>query len=147
MVVVFVQRGDLKITNYNTTYTLAEELTHYILHQGHFRNARDLTDAYDFYAKIKKKSEMMMELNAKSLAGAILLPREDLKRRAMQFYKDNRKTLLELLKDDCDSIVDTIAIALRDIYQVPEGAISYRLKAKVIGFKDFLKKDIKEGCK
>ena len=140
---IFVQKGDLKITNYNTTYTLAEELAHYILHQDHFKNVRDFNDAYNFYIKIKQKSEMMMELNAKHLASAILLPREDLKRRAMKCYKDNRKVLLDLLKDDYDRIIDIIASDLSDTYRTPQGVISYRLKTKVVGFKDFLKKDIK----
>ncbi|MBU4312947.1 MAG: ImmA/IrrE family metallo-endopeptidase [Candidatus Omnitrophica bacterium] len=126
---------------------LAEELAHYILHQEHFKDTATFEDAYNFYIKIRQKSEMMMELNAKHLAAAILLPRGDLTRRATKCYKDNRETLLGLLKDDCDEIISTIASLLRDVYQVPEGVIAYRLKSKVIGFKDFLKKDIKEDCK
>lgn len=140
---IFIQRGDLKITNYNTTYTLAEELAHYILHNDHFKNTTSVDDAYNFYIKIKQKSEMMMELNAKHLASAILLPREDLKKKATQYYKKNKETLHELLKDDSDRIINVIASALSDAYQVPEGVISYRLKAKVIGFKDLLKRDLK----
>jgi len=140
---IFIQRGDFKVTNYNTTYTLAEELAHYILHSDHFKNTTSVDDAYSFYIKIKQKSEMMMELNAKHLASAILLPRGDLKKKAIQCYKNNREILRELLKDDCDGIITVIASTLTDTYRVPEGVISYRLKAKVIGFKDFLKKDLK----
>jgi len=136
---IFIQKGDLTLTNYNTNFTVAEELSHYILHEKYFDRVNDFTDAYEFYIKIKSKSEMMMELNAKYLAGALLLPTAHLEAKAKEVYEKNKKILSELLDKDCDEIINQISIFLSDIYCAPQGAIAYRLKSKIVGFKEFLK--------
>ena len=140
---IFIQKGDLTLTNYNTNYTLAEELSHYILHKKYFDKVTDFSDAYAFYNKIKEKSEMMMELNAKYLAGALLLPRAHLSSKAEEVYEEHKKILSELLDKNYDGIIDQIAISLSDVYRTPQGVIAYRLKNKTIGFKEFLKRKLK----
>ena len=136
---IFVQKGDLKSTNYNTTFTLAEELSHYILHRHYFEEVNDIDEAFDFYAKMKQESNMMMEFNAKYLAGAILVPLEDLKDRALKIFRQNKEILKRLLDGDCDQIIDWISIELSSIYRAPQIAIIHRLKTKIVGFKSSLK--------
>jgi len=143
---IFIGKGDFKITNYNTNFTLAEELAHYILHKSYFKNVDDIEEAFNFYTEISEKSEMMLELNAKQLAGAILIPREDLKKRASDIYNRNKKIFHDLLKNDCDGIIDQIAVPLCDCYRVPQNAVSIRLKSKAVGFKEFLKAEYKNNC-
>lgn len=63
--VIFVQKGDFKLTNYHTNFTIAEELSHFILHKEYFKNVKDFNEAVEFYTKIAQQSEMMIELNAK----------------------------------------------------------------------------------
>jgi hypothetical protein len=148
--VIFVQRGDFKVTNYYTNFTIAEELSHFILHKEYFKNVKDFNEAFEFYTKITQKSEMMIELNAKYLAGAILLPREHLKRKAEEVYKQNASMFNEILKngsqDNCETIIAGISSYLTDIYQVPDGAIAFRLKTKAIGFREFLKDKYNGKC-
>jgi Zn-dependent peptidase ImmA (M78 family) len=136
---IFVQKGDFKITNYNTNLTLAEELSHYILHKHYFETVNDIDEAFDFYAHMKKEADMMMEFNAKHLAGALLIPLDDLKIKALALFKENKEILSRLLKNDCDQIINYLSIVLSDIYRAPQAAIIYRLKAKVVGFKEILK--------
>lgn len=136
---IFVQKGDFKTTNYNTNLTLAEELSHYILHKHYFEKVNDINEAFAFYADMKKEADMMMEFNAKYLAGALLVPVEDLKTKALGLFKANKEILSKLLKNDCDQIISYLSIALSDIYRAPQAAIMYRLKAKVVGFKEALK--------
>ena len=58
--VIFVQKGDFNLTNYYTNFTIAEELSHFILHKEYFRNVKDINEAFEFYTKINQKSEMMI---------------------------------------------------------------------------------------
>lgn len=136
---IFVQKGDFTTTNYNTNLTLAEELSHYILHKHYFEKVNDIDEAFDFYADMKKEADMMMEFNAKHLAGALLMPAEDLKIKALKLFKENKEILSKLLKNDCDQIISYLSITLSDIYRAPQAAIIYRLKAKVVGFREILK--------
>lgn len=149
--VIFVQRGDLKLTNYHTNLTIAEELSHCILHRDHFSDVNSLEDAYNFYIKLNsQQSEMMIEFNAKQLAYAILLPRADLRKRADETYEKNKIAISQIVKtaseDACDVVISSIASSLSDIYRVPDGAIAFRLKTKIVGFKDFLSKNLKKLC-
>lgn len=137
---IYVQKGELKSTNYYTTYTIAEELSHYILHKEYFKNINDFNGAVNFYENILKESDMMMELNAKYLAGAILVPCDSLREKAFSSFKRYKKILFKTLKDDFDSVIDKIASLLNDYYQVPESTISYRLKRR-FNFKNFLKQE------
>jgi Zn-dependent peptidase ImmA (M78 family) len=148
--VIFVQKGDFKLTNYYTNFTIAEELSHFILHKEYFKNVKDFNEAFDFYTKIAQQSEMMIELNAKYLAGAILLPREHLKKKATEAYKQNESVFNEILKkgneESCEAIIAGISSSLIDIYRVPEGPIAFRLKTAAIGFKEFIISKFKEKC-
>ncbi len=148
--VIFVQKGDFKLTNYYTSFTIAEELSHFILHKEYFKNVRDINEAFEFYTEIAQQSEMMIELNAKYLAGAILLPREHLKKKSIEAYKQNESVFNEILKngneENCEAIIAGISSSLSDIYRVPEGPISFRLKTAAIGFKEFLRNRYKEKC-
>lgn len=136
---IYIQKGDLKLTNYYTNFTIAEELAHYILHSDYFKNVNNFEQAYEFYLNISPKSEMKMELDAKYLAAAIILPRSHLKRKAIECYKKYEAVFKELLKNDYDGIIDRIASQLSDVYKAPEGVISHRLKTSSLAFKDFLK--------
>lgn len=93
---------------------------------------------------------MMMELNAKYLAGAILLPQEHLKKESIKVFKQNESVFNEILKngneENCEAIIAGISSSLSDIYLVPDGLISFRLKAAAIGFKEFLKSRYKVKC-
>ncbi len=140
---IFVQKGDFNLTNYNTNLTLAEELSHFLLHDKYFEDVNDIEGAHNFYVSLKKESELMMEFNAKHLAGAILIPQNSLKKEALKIYRKNEKVLRKLLKD-ADSIIDHLSVPLGDLYQVPQIAVSYRLKRKIIGFKEFLKEKARE---
>jgi len=138
---ILIQKGDLSLTNYNTSLTLAEELAHFILHKPLFQDVKNIDDAFAFYASVKKESKMMIEFNAKHLAGAILIPRDHLRQKALKLYRENREVLDDLLKGDCDGIIDHLSSSLSDIYQAPQIAVSYRLKTKIIGFRESLKKE------
>ena len=148
--VIFVQKGDLKLTNYYTNSTIAEELSHYILHKEYFKNVKDLNEAFEFYAKICKTSEMKMELDAKYLASAILVPREHVKKRALDAFKENETAIIEILKKDkediCEAVINSLSASLSDVYRAPDGTIAYRLKTKSVGFKEFVKKKQKSLC-
>jgi len=145
--VIYVQKGAFDATNYNTTLTIAEELTHYILQKKYFKDVEDIEGAYNFYTAISEESKSMMEFNAKYLAGAILVPADILKKEAINLVKKNEDILFTLLKDDYNEIIDNISSKLRDVFHVPENAISYRLRTKIIGFKEFLKKEYSEWKK
>ncbi len=140
---IFVQRSDLNLTNYHTNYTIAEELSHYILHKEYFKDVNDVQEALEFYTKISKESEMMMEINAKYLAGAILVPKDDLARRAKELYIINEPLFKDLLKngndETCENIIIALSSSLSDVYHAPEGTISFRLKTKAVDFKEYLK--------
>ena len=148
--VIFVQKGDFNLTNYYTNFTIAEELSHFILHKEYFRNVKDINEAIEFYTKINQKSEMMIELNAKYLAGAILLPREHLKKHAIEVYKQNESIFNEIIKngneESCELIITGISSFLSDVYRVPDGSISFRLKTAAINFKEFLKSQSQGKC-
>jgi len=148
--IIFVQKGDLKLNNYHTNFTIAEELSHFILHREYFKNVKDINEAFDFYARLETKSQMIMEQNAKYLAGAILLPREHLKKKAMEVYKQNAPLFNEILEngneENCEAIINGIASFMCDIYHVPEGRIAARLRTSTIGLKDFLRSKYKEKC-
>ena len=148
--IIFVQKGDLKLANYYTNFTIAEELSHFILHKEYFNNVKDINEAYNFYIKISKDSEMMIELNAKYLAGAILLPREHLKKKAMEAFKQNESVFDEIIKngneESCEAIIAGVSSYLTDSYHVPDGSISFRLKTASIGFREFLRSKYKEEC-
>jgi len=145
--VIYVQKGAFDATNYNTTLTIAEELTHYILQKKYFKDVKDIEGAYSFYADISEKSKSMMEFNAKYLAGAILVPADILREEATNLVKENKDVLFSLLKEDFNEMIDTLSSKLRDVFQVPENAISYRLRTRIIGFKEFLKKEYCEWKK
>jgi Zn-dependent peptidase ImmA (M78 family) len=140
---IFIQRADFNLTNYHTNYTIAEELSHYFLHKEYFKNVDNIQEAFDFYTKISKKSEMMIELNAKYLAGALLIPRDDLIFRAKELYTKNEPLLNELLKKNngeiCEQIIAALSSRLSDVYRVPEGEICFRLQRKLVGFKEYIK--------
>lgn len=148
--IVFTSRGDLKTTNYYTNFTLAEELSHFILHREYFSDVDDLNEAAEFYIKLKSESEIKIELDAKYLAGAILLPKENLRKKVMEIYEKGKPTFLQLMrdgdKDICEKIIQAIAAPLTDFYHVQDGPITYRLRGSVIGFRDFLKGVYKQ-CK
>lgn len=142
--VIYVQKGAFDTTNYNTTLTIAEELTHYILQKKYFKDVKDIEGAYSFYADISEKSKSMMEFNAKYLAGAILVPADILKKEAISLIEKNKDVLFSILRDDFNEIIDNVSSKLRDVFLVPENAVSYRLRTKIIGFKEFLKKEYSE---
>lgn len=139
---IYVQRGDLKLTNYHTNFTIAEELSHYILHRDHFKNVNNFEEAYEFYNKISSTSEIKLELDAKYLAAAILLPRDHLRKKATEIYREYESIFKDVLNKDYEEIIDRIASRLSDIYRVPEGVISHRLKRPALKFKDFLKREL-----
>lgn len=146
--IIFVQQGDFNLTNYLTNGTIAEELAHYILHKDYFLNVSNLECACEFYVNLKADSEMKMELDAKYLAGAILLPADHLRKEAISLFSVNESILTKIIESDnddkCDLIIGGIAIGLSDIYQVSEGVIAYRLKSKYLGFKEFIEKKIQQ---
>ena len=135
---IYIQKGSFDITNYNTNLTIAEELAHFVLHKKYFDDVQDIDEAHDFYTKIKEKSEAMMEFNAKHLAGAILVPKDDLIKQAEKLFKKHKLQILDIAQNDPDIVIDYIATRLTDYYRVPDIAISYRLKRKITGFKDFV---------
>lgn len=149
--VIFVQKGDLKLTNYYTNSTIAEELSHFILHKEYFKNVEDLNEAFEFYTKISKTSEIKMELDAKYLASAILVPRDHLKKKALDAFKKNERAIVEILKteneDICEAVINSLSASLSDIYRAPEGTIAFRLKTKAVGFKEFIKRKQNSLCK
>jgi len=149
--VIFVQRGDFKLTNYYTNFTIAEELSHFILHKEYFKNVKDINEAFEFCTKICKTSEMKMELDAKYLASAILVPHDHLKKKALDTFKENETAIVEILKKDnediCEAVIDSLSASLSDIYRAPDGTIAYRLKTKAVGFKEFIRKKQKSLCK
>ncbi len=141
--IIFVEKGDFKSTNYYTNFTIAEELAHFILHKDYFKNVKTIDDAVDFFSNmISTQSEMMIELNAKYLAGAILLPRENLKKKATEIYEKHKNIFSEIIKKGndgfCDTIIEAIASSLNDVYRVPDGSIAYRLRTTAVGSKKFL---------
>jgi len=148
--VIFVGKGDFRLTNYSTNFTIAEELSHYILHKQYFKNVRNIDEAVDFFEKtVSQQSEMMIEFNAKYLAGAILLPAEDLKDRSEEVYLGKKSTIAAVMKtakddDICDAVIDGIASSLTDVYRVPDRDISYRLRSQAIGFKNFVQREYKQ---
>ncbi len=141
--VIFVDKGDLKLTNYHTNFTIAEELAHFILHSEYFKIVKNLNDAVSFYADfISQESKMVIELNAKYLAGAILLPKNHLQKLSIKTFEDNKHVFDEVMKSDmdmCEGIIEAIAGSLIDVYRVPTGAIAYRLKSETIGLKKYIK--------
>ena len=146
---IIVEKGHLKSTNYYTNFTIAEELAHFRLHKDYFRNVNSLDEAVNFFVNlVSKNSKMMIELNAKYLAGAILLPREHVRKRAMEVYQNNKITFSEILskgdEDLCESIIEAIASSLCDIYHVPDGPIAYRLRTPAVGFRKFIQGKYKE---
>lgn len=149
--VIFVQKGDLKVTNYHTSFTIAEELAHFILHKEHFKNVKDINEAFEFYTKIHKTSEMKMELDAKYLASAILVPRDHLKKMALDAFKENETAIVEILKTDnediCEAVINSISASLSDVYHAPDGTVAYRLKTRAVGFREFIKNKQKSLCK
>ena len=40
--IIYVQRSDLNLTNYSINFTIAEELSHYLLHSDYFEDVSDL---------------------------------------------------------------------------------------------------------
>lgn len=148
--VIFVQQGDLNLTNYLTNGTIAEEFAHYVLHRNYFSNVSNLESACEFYINLKADSEMKMEFDAKYLAGAILIPADHLKKEATSLFSSKESDINKIIKSDnddkCDLIIAGMATFLSDTYRVSEGVIAYRLKSKSIGFKEFLEKRIKQKC-
>jgi Zn-dependent peptidase ImmA (M78 family) len=146
--VIFVDKGDLKLTNYNTNFTIAEELAHFILHSEYFKIVKSLNDAVIFYTDfVSQESKMVLEFNAKYLAGAILLPKNHLQTLAIKTFEKNRATFNEVMKsgnlDLCEDIIDAIATSLIDVYKAPAGIIAYRLKSEAIGLRKYIKEKYK----
>lgn len=140
--VIYVPQGDLKLTNYSLNFTIAEELSHYILHKDHFEDVDDFVEAYEFYTKISEQSEMMVELDAKHLASAILLPKDSLRSSAEEIFHKNKAIYSKILDNNYDAIIDHIASSLEDKFKVPEGKIAQRLKCSELNFREFLKKEL-----
>lgn len=75
-------------------FTLAEEVSHIILHKDIYTNCREIDDMYDIYESISAEQYHRMDRNAKYLAGAILLPAESFKNRAIEIYESiDKKTV------------------------------------------------------
>lgn len=145
--VIYVPQGDLKLTNYSLNFTIAEELSHFILHKDYFKDVNDFAEAYEFYTEISEQSEMMVELNAKHLASAILLPKDSLRSSAEEIFRKNKAVYRKVLDNNHDAIIDHIASLLEDKFKVPEGKIAQRLKCKELNFREFLKKELGEKNK
>lgn len=140
--VVFVQDDAFSLTNYETNFTIAEEFAHYILHKDMFASVVNFEEAYDFYINtLDEKSRMMMELGAKGLAAALLIPADDLLKKATTILKVHSKTLLPLVEDNLEDVINYISVPLSDEYQAPEHTVIFRLKKKLVGFKDLLKSE------
>lgn len=68
-------------------FTLAEELSHIILHKELYAECSDIDDMYDIYEKISAEDYHRMDRNAKYLASAMLLPADAFKKRAIEIYE------------------------------------------------------------
>lgn len=68
----------------------------------------------------------------------------------MEAYKQNESVFNEILKngneESCEAIIAGISSSLIDIYRVPDGPISFRLKTAAIGFQKFLRSKYKGKC-
>jgi len=147
--VIFVDRGDLKSSNYNTNFTIAEEFAHYILHKECYKLVKNFNDAISYYSDfISDESKMVVEYNAMYLAGAILLPKEHVRNLSIKTFEKHKSTFSHALKDgnlaNFDEIIDIIAKALTHTYRVHVSAISYRLKSQAVGFNEYIKENIKK---
>lgn len=137
-VIIFQGEDDSPI-NYQTTFTIAEELAHYILHKDYFTSIQDIPSAIDFYSKLSRETEFNLEREAKQLAAAILVPLRDLKKEAVKVLKAHEKVLFDCCSDD-DEIIERIADHLSDRYQVVSEVIKRRLRSNICKFQEQVKK-------
>lgn len=103
---------------------MAEELSHFLLHKDLFENITSPEDYINFYIKeLTHKQHDLLDLNAKYLAGAILIPSEYIRRDAISFCQ-NTLAKSEFLNEArlLSEIIDEMA----SLYNVSEKAMEIR---------------------
>lgn len=128
---VYVDLGlsDLDYNEKRYRFTLAEELAHYHLHVGLFQNVKTVEDYIKLYNSIPEEDSSVFELNAKALAGMILMP-EDLFIKQLVQHRDSRLSVLgkEPGPEAMSLMVSEAQRELMDDFNVSEDAVRHRLR-------------------
>ncbi len=66
-------------------FTVAEEVGHYLLHKDIFANVKTANDYINAYGRISAKEYGKMDMDAKHLGGAILMPTESFRKESLSY--------------------------------------------------------------
>ncbi len=99
-------------------FTVAEEIAHLILHKELFEGVETPEDYIDAHDKISERENTRMDMDAKHLAEAILLPTELFTKQTLKFAIASKKNV-QLTKEG-------LFKKLADIFVVSTSVVDYR---------------------
>lgn len=76
---------DLDLFEKRYRFTVAEEIGHYVLHKNIFDGVKTPEDYMDAYGKISAKEYAKMDMDAKHLGGAILMPSDLFRKKSLEY--------------------------------------------------------------
>lgn len=124
-----VNLADLDYNEHRYRFTLAEELGHFVLHSELFKGISSLQDYIRVYQSIPEDDFNRFEMDAKALAGMILMPEQSFIERLIHHRDSRLQTLGTSPGAEALSIlVSQVGRELIADFDVSEASVRHRLR-------------------
>jgi Zn-dependent peptidase ImmA (M78 family) len=105
-------------------FTLAEEVSHFLIHKDIYANCKNLEEHLERYEQITGQEYWRMERNAKYLASAILMPSDIFEKESIALYEKIDRKKYKTNQD----VLYKITLELSNIFNVSDMASKIRFK-------------------